>query len=112
MGCKDNIGLFTFNFCDKLVDWRRRKRRLRVIAKGARLHHDGFGINTAHFENLGPAKAEKTVTDHQAFPAGRKLPCYRLHAVSASAGHDHNALGVVDFLQGRRDVVHDTLERL
>ncbi|MNY21134.1 hypothetical protein D3C86_1546580 [compost metagenome] len=76
------------------------------------LEHPGLGRNVAHLENLRPAVAEPAVADHQALLPAGQLARHRLHAEGAAAGHYRHGVGVVDLLEGTRDVVHHPLERL
>jgi hypothetical protein len=77
---------------------------------GARLQHDRFRRDLSHVENLRPPVAEPSIADHQAFPAGGKLPRHRFHAESAAAGNDDRRRCPVHLLQGRGYIVHHTLE--
>jgi hypothetical protein len=112
MRCEHHVGPRRGDGGDDFVDRCRRKRALLAGRDAARLQHLRLRRNAAHFEDLRPAVAEPAVADDQDPLVGGELACHRFHAEGATARHDDGRSGVVDRLEGARDVAHHALEAL
>ena len=106
---KDRIGLCLMNFGDHLFDRRRRKGRLRGIARRAGHDHGGFLGKTARVKDLRPAIREPAVA-HDQRAALAKLARHGLHRIGAATRHKRHGAAVIDVAQHGRDIAHHTLE--
>ena len=109
---KDQVGSLGGDRRDNLFDRRRGEGGVGTVFDLAGFEYGVGRRDVAGLEDLRPAEAEPAVADDQAIPAGSELAGNRFHAKRAAARHDNDGGGVVDLAQGRRDVVHDTLELL
>ena len=83
-----------------------------VFACAPRFKDYGLGWDVAHFEDLGPAIAEPSIANDQAFFVCGKLSRYGFHAECATAGYDDDRAGAIHFFECGGDISHDALEGL
>ena len=106
---KDRIGPHFVDFGHHILNRRRRKRRLRPVARGPRHHHRGLLGKTARLKDLGPAIGKPSITDDQNPPL-TELARHRFHRIGTAAGHQGHRGAVINLFEKPRDFAHHTLE--
>ena len=107
---ENKVRFFCRDCLHDLLNGRRCKWGVFVIACAPRFEDYGLGWYVAHFENLGPAITEPPIAYHKAFFVCRKLSRHGFHAISATAGNDDSRAGVIHFFERGGNIFHDALE--
>ena len=110
--CEDEVRFFRCDCLCDFFDGRRCKWGVFVIACAPRFEDCGLGWDVAHFKNLGPAIAEPSIANDEAFFVCGKLSRHGFHAISATAGYDDDRAGAIHFFECDRDIFHYALEGL
>ena len=67
--------------------------------------------DVSHLEDLRPAVAEPTISNHETLATRCELARYSLHAVGAATGNHYRGFSVVNLFQHAGDVIDHPHER-